>query len=60
MNPSSSRIFSIVSARTGASVVSAITACSPPGSAPTAAEMMFTASSPKQEPTRPIIPGRSA
>ena len=46
--------------RTGASVVSAITARSPPASAPTAAEMMLTPSSPKAVPTRPIIPGRSA
>ena len=46
--------------RTGASVVSAITACSPSASAPTAAEMMLTPSSPNIVPTRPIMPGRSA
>ena len=49
----------MVDSWTGASVVSAMTAVSPSGSAPTAAETMLTPSSPKIVPTRPIIPGWS-
>ena len=58
--PSPETISSITSSGTGASVVIAITACSPLAPAPTAAETMLTPWTPNAVPTRPIIPGWSA